>query len=90
MLKAPEPNTDGEGFVDFTLLGTIDGVNNAEQRFNTNLAIRESSKQDPYSPQRIYLMEGKTEYGKGYETELVNNGHQRSERVGIQRNQQNI
>ena len=77
--QAPEPNTDGEGFVDFTLLGTIDGVNNAEQRA-TNLAIRESSKQDPYSPQRIYLMEGKTEYGKGYETELVNNGHQRSEK----------
>ena len=25
-------------------------------------------------------MEGKTEYGKGYETELVNNGHQRSEK----------
>ena len=61
---APEPNTDGEGFVDFTLLGTIDGVNNEEQRA-TNLALRESSKQDPYSPQRIYLMEGKTEYGKG-------------------------
>ena len=32
--QTSEPNTDGEGFVDFTLLGTIDGVNNAEQRLH--------------------------------------------------------
>ena len=77
--QAPEPNTDGQGFVDFTLLGTIDGVFSEKQRIK-NLALRESSKQDPYSPQTIFLMEGETEYSYGYETELVNNGHQRSQK----------
>ena len=72
--SAPEPGTGGEGFVDFTLLGSIDGA----QGVRENLALTLSRDQDPYQPQTISLMEGKNEYGKGFEIELVNNGHPRA------------